>query len=694
MADLNRSPQPKQTGMPSKSKYQERLSSAGVVFCLLLSAAASASEPQAAAPEQVFLSEMPLVLTPSRLPQPLNEAPAAVTVIDRELIKATGYRDLARLLRLVPGMQIGQERGNSQWVSYHGMGNDFPSWMQVLVDGRSVYSPSSFGGVDWAGLPVSIDEIERIEVVRGTHSVAYGANAFLGVINIITRHSADAPGMKAAAGIGNAGIRDLNLELGGAAEQGSLRLNAGVRQDDGFAGLHDGQTFKIASLRADRRISDNDELMFRLAANSGTRELGYPDSIYGNNAERGSDSLNATLHLQWRHTPRPDEEWLLHYYRNQDRATEEWMASATVPGLGTANVPLDRNRSSVRDNLELQHRQALSESLGSLWGLELRHDQIDSPFLYYGAAHQQSDMARLFGQLDWRFRPDWMLNASLLAEKFGGDSPHFSPRLFANWQLGPQDTLRLGYARAWRQPDLFERNGDVRAIYQGTLLVQPYLPNPDLQATRMDSLEIGYLGRFQPWNTQLDLRLFNERIENYITRVSHPEYVAPLLAGTLPSARYENLAAPVTLRGLEYQIDSRPATGTRLLFNHSLIGRHSSDSAVTRLTAPYTASLSWIQDWSSRWASTLTLLRMGPLAGGSGFVSDYQYTSSPYTTLDARLAHHIKAAGTPLEIALTATNLGGRHQEIADRSEQVLHGSAAANRTSPMLWLTFTLHPK
>lgn len=675
--------------MLSKPKYQKRLYSTGFVFTLLLSAAASASEPQPA-PEQAFLSEMPLVLTPSRLPQPLNEAPAAVTVIDRELIKATGYRNLARLLRLVPGMQIGQERGGSHWVSYHGMGNDFPSWMQVLVDGRSVYSPSSFGGVDWSGLPVSLDEIERIEVVRGTHSVAYGANAFLGVINIITRHSADAPGKKAAAGVGNAGIRDLTLELGGTSEQGNLRLNAGVRQDNGFAGLHDGQTFKIASLRADRRISDHDELMFRLAANSGMRELGYPDSTYGNNAERSSDSLNSTLHLQWRHTPKPDEEWLLHYYRNQDKITEAWMASATL-GPITANVPLDRNRSSVRDNLELQHRQALTDTLGSLWGLELRHDQIDSPFLYYGAAHQHSHLARLFGQLDWRFRPDWTLNASLLAEKFSGDSPRLSPRLFTNWQFGPQDTLRLGYARAWRQPHLFERNGDVRAIYNGILLVQPYLPNPDLQAPRMDSLEIGYLGQFQPWNTRLDLRLFNERIENYIARVSHPEYVTAL---PLPSARYENLAAPVTLRGLEYQFDSRPAAGTRLLFSHSLIGRHSSDSAVTQLTAPYTASLSWIQDWNSRWASNLTLLRMGPLAGGSGFVAGYQYTSSPYTTLDARLAHHIKAGDTPLEIALTATNLGGRHQEIADRSEQFLHGSNAVNRTSPMLWLTFTLNPK
>ncbi|MDD5329233.1 MAG: TonB-dependent receptor [Sulfuricella sp.] len=662
-----------------------------LLFCLLQNGAVRADDQaQADAPEQEFLSELPLVLTPSRILQRLNEAPAAVTVIDRELIRASGYRDLGRLLRLVPGMQIGQERGNSQWVSYHGMGNDFPSWMQVLVDGRSVYSPGSFGGVDWPGLPVTLDEIERIEVVRGTNSVSYGANAFLGVVNIITRHSADTTDNKLSAGAGSADIRDANLELAGTAEQGSARLNAAVKHDDGFTGLHDGQTFKIASLRADTRIGDHDELMLRLAANSGTRELGYPDSIFGNNAERGSDSLNATLHVQWRHAPNPDEEWLLHYYRNQDRTSEEWTAFAPPAFY----VPLDRNRSSVRDNLELQHRQTLSPTLRSLWGLELRADEIDSPFLYYGAAHQAAHLARLFGQLDWGFRPDWNLNASMLAEKFSGDAPHLSPRLFANWQVGPQDTLRAGFARAWLQPSLFERYGDVRAYYSGILLVQPFLPNPDLRAPRMDSLELGYLGQFQTWNTRLDVRLFNERVTDYITRVSHPEYLVPALAGTLPSARYENLAAPITLRGVEYQIDSRPRAGTRLLFSHSLIGRYSSDEAATRLTAPYTASLSWIQEWSGQWASTLTLLRMGPLAGGSGFVPLYQYTSRPYTTLDARLARTFRVGDVPLEVALTATNLGGRHQEIADRSEQSLHGTDPVNQTSPMAWLTFTLQPR
>lgn len=655
--------------------------------CALIGLFFASSARTAAADEEQFLADLPIVLTPSRLPQPQNEAPAAVTVIDRELIRATGYRDIPRLLRLVPGMQVGQERGNGNWVTYHGMGNDFPSWMQVLIDGRSVYSPGNFDGVDWAALPITVDEIERIEVVRGTNSVAYGANAFLGVINIITRDSADSPGKKMAASAGTAGIRDLNVELSEATAAGGLRLNAGIKHDNGFSDLHDARRFSVVSLRGDKRLGDHDEIMFRLAAGGGQRELGYADSTFGNNAERSSDSLNATMHLQWRHSTTPDEEWLLHYYRNQDRTDEKWFAT----GPGNIKVPLNRDRSSVRDNLELQHRLSLSTTLRAVWGLEARRDEVDSPFLYFTSPRQQSTMMRAFGQMEWWFKPDWSINANALVEKFDSDPLRVSPRLFTNWKVSPADTLRLGYARAWRQPTLFERYGDVRATYQGSLLVQPYLPNSDLQAPRIDSVEIGYLSQIPTWQTRLDLRLFMERINNYIIRVSHPEYTAPLLSATLPSARYENLSTPVTLHGLEYQLESRPASGTRLLFSHSLIKRRSDAPLVTQLTAPYTASLSWLQDWGGNWTSTLSALRMGPLAGGTGFVPTNQYVSRPYTTLDARLARSMTVGGTPLTVALTATNLGGRHQEIADRSEQFLHGTDPVNKTSPMVWLTLSI---
>lgn len=664
---------------------------ARVLFVAVSGYSAATHGSPLAADEDLFLADLPVVLTPSRLPQLLNEAPAAVTVIDRELIEATGYRDLPRLLRLVPGMQVGQERGNSHWVTYHGMGNDYPSWMQVLVDGRSVYSPGSFNGVDWAGLPITMDEIERIEVVRGTNSVAYGSNAFLGVINIITRDSADNPGLRVTASGGNAGIQGGSLSWSQTlAGGGGLRLNAEAKQDQGFDKLHDSQRFNVMSLRGDKSLDGRNEITFRVAASEGRRQLGYADSIFGNNAERAADSFNGTFHVQWRHLPAADEEVLIHYYRNQDRTTEEWQATAPPP-FGF-KVPLDRDRNSVRDNLEIQHRWSATPGVRVVWGGEARHDRVESPFLYFGAPRQQSTLGRLFGQAEWRARPDLLVNASALMEKFDDGKPHFSPRLFANWQAAPDHTLRAGYARAWREPNLFEKYGDVQAEAFGLLLVRPFLPNPALQASRMDSLELGYVARLRPGNTQFDLRLFHERIGNYIYRVSHPEYTVPLLAATLPSARYENLADPVTLSGIEYQLDSRPRPGTRLLFSHSLIRRQAPMEAIAQLTAPYTASLTWMQEWPAAWSTTLSVLRMGPLAGGTGFVPTATYVSRPYTTFDARLARRFALGTTPATLSLMATNLGSRHQEIADRAEQALHGSDPVNPTSPQVWLTLGLN--
>lgn len=632
-----------------------------------------------------FFSDLPIVLTPSRLPQPLNEAPGAVTVIDRELIKATGYRDIPRLLRLVPGMQVGQERGNLQWVTYHGMGNDFPSWMQVLVDGRSVYSPANFDGVDWAALPVTIDEIERIEVVRGTNASAFGSNAVLGVVNIITRHSAEIGQVSAKARAGTQGVHDGTAQWAGGKAGRSIRASAAWKQDDGFEGLHDGHRVGIASFRSDFRIGNYTELTALAGVSDGSRELGYPDSLFGNNAERMARFRSGQLMLQWRHTPDPTEEWTAYYYHNQDTVSESWLAAA--PALGVFGVPLNRNRDSHRDSVEVQHRRAWSGEFRTLFGGELRRDRIRAPFLYFGNPEQHADLGRLFGQFESRLMSDWILSGSGLVERYDDRHRRLSHRLFVNWKATADDTLRVGYARAWRTPFIFELNGDVQVFADGFgLLSQPYAPNPDLRPARMDNVEVGYLGNLPALRSRLDIRLFRESITDYIARESLPS--VGLLG--LPTARYDNIDQPVLLRGLEYQLDHRPWEDGRVLFSHTMIDRRTDDALVRKLAAPYTASLSLIQSMGP-WSGTVTLLRMGPIAGGSGFVPTTSYQAPAYQTMDFRLAYQ---SDPTVEWSLVGTNIGKRHQEIADRSEQALHGTTPVNRTSPMLWLAVTLRPE
>ena len=197
--------------------------------------------------------------------------PGAVTVLDRDLIQATGYRDLARLLRLVPGLQVAQSRGGRSWVTYHGMSPASASGLQVLIDGRSVATEASFDGIDWAALPVTIDEIERIEVVRGPNPVSFGANAFMVVrsislLGIVLPIPACVPGSVWATPVCGMCRWGENGQFGAV----SVRLDGAVVRDEGFSDLRDRHEVAKLAVRADSRLSNDDELIVRVGGSSST----------------------------------------------------------------------------------------------------------------------------------------------------------------------------------------------------------------------------------------------------------------------------------------------------------------------------------------------------------------------------------------------------------------------------------------
>ena len=187
----------------------------------------------AAVTEADFFGELPVVLSVSRLSQPVSEAPAAVTVIDQDMIRASGFRDIPELLRLVPGFSVAYTRDNTWAAGYHGLGDAYSRRFQVLVDGRSIYSPH-YGAVYWTDLPLSIDDIERIEVVRGPNAAVHGANAFVAVINIITKTAAQVPGEFVSMQFGEQAMRGLTVRHGGGDASLRYRLTASAQQRDRF----------------------------------------------------------------------------------------------------------------------------------------------------------------------------------------------------------------------------------------------------------------------------------------------------------------------------------------------------------------------------------------------------------------------------------------------------------------------------
>jgi iron complex outermembrane receptor protein len=141
------------------------------------------------------------VTSVSKKEQKLSEVAAAIFVITSEDIARSGATNIPDLLRMVPGMDVAQINSNTWAISARGFNFQFASKLLVLIDGRAVYTPL-FGGVNWDTQDVPMEDIERIEVIRGPGGAVWGANAENGVINIITRKAEETLGVLVTGGGG------------------------------------------------------------------------------------------------------------------------------------------------------------------------------------------------------------------------------------------------------------------------------------------------------------------------------------------------------------------------------------------------------------------------------------------------------------------------------------------------------------
>lgn len=142
------------------------------------------------------------VTTVSKEPEELWRTPAAVYVITQDEIRRSGATSIPELLRLVPGVEVARIDSDHWAIGVRGFGGEFSKSLLVLIDGRSVYSPL-FAGVYWQVQDTLLQDIDRIEVIRGPGGTIWGANAVNGVINIITKNAKDTHGEVAAAGAGD-----------------------------------------------------------------------------------------------------------------------------------------------------------------------------------------------------------------------------------------------------------------------------------------------------------------------------------------------------------------------------------------------------------------------------------------------------------------------------------------------------------
>src|SRR5574343_1369826 len=153
----------------------------------------------------------------SRKTQNLGDVPAAAFVISSEDIRRSGALALPDVLRMVPGIQFSQIDNGRYAVTARGFNGRFANKLQVLIDGRSIYNPF-FSGVVWETDLIPLEDIERIEVIRGAGAAMWGVNAVNGVINIISKHARSQQGNMASGGAGTKGLGQLYARSGGSTD--------------------------------------------------------------------------------------------------------------------------------------------------------------------------------------------------------------------------------------------------------------------------------------------------------------------------------------------------------------------------------------------------------------------------------------------------------------------------------------------
>lgn len=602
--------------------------------------------------EKDFLDDMPVVLSVSRLPQRLDDTPGAVTVIDRNMIRLSGARDVADLMRLVPGFQTSMSyQAAGPQASYHGGFGSYSNRLQVLVDGRSVYSVYSVGSVEWGLQSVALEDIERIEVLRGSNSAAYGARAFLGVINIVTRDSADTQGPQLSVTEGDTGIHAVRASLGWGSGNASYRFGADRRSDDGLLGTNGHNTTDRLNFRGDWRLLGGDELQLRaggLTINAGKgRATSVGDPL------RDTRLLSSYLQFDWRHSLARDQDLAVSYVHAQESYRDAFPYSLIPLGINDS-ISVDASGAANSDSLTLQHTWRSGLGLRLVSGVELRRERVTSRPAFNTDASLVTDFSRLFANLEWRPARDWVLNAGAMAEHTSTSGSNLAPRLMLNWHVAPEQTLRIGSSRAFRPPSTFEKFADVRHLWNGHLLEVTLLSSGNVTPESVLAHELGYLGNFPGLGLSLDVRVFREQISDFIRQLN----------ATKPRD-YANTDA-FFIQGLEYQLKWQPWQGAQLLFNQAYV--HNSlpdlgpltDSGRT-LAAPRLAStLSYFQKMPGGWNFSLTHQDSSTVTlQGSG-----RDDQTAMTRTDLRVAAPVKLGGRMAELALTVQNLGAPYTDF------------------------------
>lgn len=542
------------------------------------------------------------VTSVSRQAQPLSNSPAAIYVITDEDIKRSGATSIPQALKDVPGLHVAQIDSQKWAVSSRGFNGRFNNKLLVLMDGRTLYSPE-FSGVYWEMQDTLMADIDRIEIIRGPSAAMWGANAVNGVINIVTKHSAETLGGYAELGVGDYEQGFVGFRYGG-----KLTENATAR---GYA-----KSFKRDSLDLNQVDMDPALHMLMMGLDTdnawseqqagGRIDINLPDSAA--TLQLSSDvyqtKINHVFHvpvitapyIQFNRDSVDATGWnVLAKYNKALSATSEYSLQSYFDYVRRDEVLFGFTTKTL--DLEFQHQFKPGGNHNVIWGLGYRHisDELDAhPTITNNHEATSTNLWSAFVRDEISLVEDtlWLTLATRIEHNSYTDV-EWQPNARLMWKLNDQHKLWSSVAYSVRTPSRAENDVNISFGVIPPFIAPNVTPFPvvlelqgqdNYESESLLTYEFGY--RFAPTSSfSLDSTIFY----NHYDDLRGAKEAAPDLA-SVPSFIVQGLQFTNDQDGHSYGFELSSqwlATNTlKFKLNYGFINSEFSDMQSQNTTAP------------------------------------------------------------------------------------------------------------
>lgn len=417
--------------------------------------------------ELLIFEEVPTVVTAAKHEQPITESPVTISVITAEDIRRSGARDIQEILRRLPGIEVMVSKTSQIDVGVRGDNGTLYNRLLVMVDGRSVYQ-DFYGMTEWAYLEIGLEEIKRIEVIRGPGSALYGANAFTGVINIITKTPKEMKGNIISAGAGNYHSAYGNYYHGGASDNLSYKVSTGWREANRWSTAHE-DSLDIGRFNSEvgYELDDENKVSLSGGMSAGQREL----SITGS----GGGNYNTDVNLGYLKAEYDKPDMYLRFFWNRTKFAAKKQTDSESRINGFSNIYDAEFQRSLYFDLWKSHRLT--------WGTSYRYntinsEQIDNPHEWNLFAGYMQDELKLSEKL--------LLNAGVRLDYHPLTREEISPRGSIIYKPKEGHLIRFWAGTSFKTPSFAEL---YTKTTQGLLTV---LGNSQLDPEHIEAYDLGY----------------------------------------------------------------------------------------------------------------------------------------------------------------------------------------------------------